>query len=140
MPQMYCKRSGIIILLSTLSFSTLFLSIFSSLTMGQTGDVLTNSQSDVIALSLSNMSLTDSATGLTSVTGTVLNNSTENVMNLKVDVTLYNADNITIRETSRFVTGPFTVYEPGSVERFSFLMSVEDFDYYTARAYAERVL
>jgi hypothetical protein len=137
---MYYKRSGIIILLTTLSFSTLFLSISSSLSMGQIGDVLTNSQSDIIALSLSNMSLTDSATGLTSVTGTVLNNSTENVMNLKVDVTLYDADNITIRETSRFVTGPFTVYEAGSVERFSFLMSIEDFEYYTARAYGERVL
>jgi hypothetical protein len=86
------------------------------------------------------MSITDSATGLTSVTGTVVNNSTENVMNIKVDVTLYDADNITIRETSRFVTGPFTVYDPGLVERFSFLMSTEDFDHYTARAYAERVL
>ncbi len=137
---MYYKRSGIIILLTTLSFSTLLLLNSSSLSMGQIGDVLTNSQSDIIALSLSNMSLTDSATGLTSVTGTVINNSTEKVMNLKVDVTLYDSDNITMIETSRFVTGPFTVYDPGSVERFSFLMSVEDFDYYTARAYAERVL
>ena len=137
---MYYKRSGIIILLTTLSFSTLFLSIFSSLSMGQISDVLPNSQPNVILLSISNMSITDSATGLTSVTGTVLNNSTENVMNIKVDVTLYDADNTTIRETSRFVTGPFTVYEPGSVERFSFLMSIDDFDHYTARAYAERVL
>lgn len=108
--------------------------------MGQISDVLTDSQPNVIVLSISNMSITDSATGLTSVTGIVLNNSTENVDNIKVDVTLYDANNITLRETSRFVTGPFTVYEPGSVERFSFLMSVEDFDYYTARAYAERVL
>ena len=137
---MYYKRSGIIILLTTLSFSTLFLSIFSSLSMGQISDVLPNSQPNVILLSISNMSITDSTTGLTSVTGTVLNNSTENVMNIKVDVTLYDADNTTIRETSRFVTGPFTVYEPGSVERFSFLMSIDDFDHYTARAYAERVL
>lgn len=140
MSQMYYKRSGIIFLFTALSFSTLFLSIFCSSSVGQISDVLTDSQPNVIVLSISNMSITDSATGLTSVTGIVLNNSTENVDNIKVDVTLYDADNITIRETSRFVTGPFTVYEPGSVERFSFLMSVEDFDYYTARAYAERVL
>ena len=140
MSHLYRESSKIIILLTTLSFSTLFLSAFSSLTMGQTSDILTSFQSEIIALSLSNMSLTDSATGLTSVTGTVLNNSTENVMNIKVDVTLYNADNITIGETSRYVTGPFTVYEPDSVERFSFLMSIEDFDHYNARAYAERVL
>jgi hypothetical protein len=108
--------------------------------MGQISDTLTNSQSNIILVSISNMSITDSATGLTSVTGNVLNNSTEDVMNIKVDVTLYDADNITIRETSRFVTGPFTVYEPGSIERFSFLMSVENFDHYAARAYAERVL
>ncbi len=108
--------------------------------MGQNSDVLTNSQSNVIMLSLSNISITNSATGLTSLTGTVLNNSTENVMTIKVDVTLYDTNNITIIETSRFISGPFTGYEPGSVERFSFLMSIEDFDHYTARAYAERVL
>ncbi|MDN5845549.1 MAG: hypothetical protein L0H53_04665 [Candidatus Nitrosocosmicus sp.] len=108
--------------------------------MGQISDTLTNSQPNIILLSTSNISITDSATGLISVTGIVLNNSTENVMNIKFDVTLYDADNSTIRETSRFITGPFTVYEPGLVERFSFLMSVEDFDHYTAGAYAERVL
>jgi hypothetical protein len=140
MSQINYKRSGIIILLVTISFSTLFLLIFSSLSMGQISDTLTNSQSNIILVSISNMSITDSATGLTSVTGNVLNNSTEDVMNIKVDVTLYDADNITIEETSRFVTGPFTVYEPGSMERFSFLMSVENFDHYAARAYAERVL
>ena len=139
MSQIYYDRSGIIIFLTTLSFSTLFLSTFSSSTMGQISDTLTDSQPNVILLSISNMSITDSATGLTSVTGTVLNNSTESVENMKVGVTLYDSDNKTIRETSRFVSGPFTVYEPNSTERFNFLMSVEEFDNYKASAYAERV-
>jgi hypothetical protein len=131
------KRSKIVILITIISFSALFSSEFSSPSMGQNSDVLTNSQSNVILLSISNISITKSATGLTSVTGTVLNNSTENVMTIKIDVTLYDANNITIKETSRFISGPFTGYEPGSVQRFSFLMSTEDFDHYTARAYAE---
>jgi len=48
-------------------------------------------------------------------------------------------DNKTIRDTSRFVSGPFTVYEPNSTEGFSFLMSVDDFDHHRATAYAETV-
>ncbi|HJR49311.1 MAG TPA: FxLYD domain-containing protein [Nitrososphaeraceae archaeon] len=134
---MYHKIFGINVLLIS---SFLLISIFFSLSFAQSDDDPKSSQPSFIILSVSDITLEDSATGLTSVTGTVLNNSTEDVMNIKVDVALYDSDNITIRETSRFVTGPFTVYEPGSVERFSFLMSVADFDHYDARAYAERVL
>jgi hypothetical protein len=134
---MYHKIFGINVLLIS---SFLLISIFFSLSFAQSDDDLKSLQPSFIILSISDMTLEDSTTGLTSVTGTVLNNSTENVMNIKVDVALYDSDNIPIRETSRFVTGPFTVYEPGSVERFSFLMSVADFDHYDARAYAERVL
>lgn len=133
---MYHKISGVNVLILSL---VLLFSIFFPLSFAQLDDNLNSSQPSILILSISDMILEDSVTGLTSVTGTVLNNSTENVMNIKVDVTLYDADNITIRETSRFVTGPFTVYEPGSVERFSFLMSIDGFDHYTARAYAERV-
>ncbi|MDN5847868.1 MAG: FxLYD domain-containing protein [Candidatus Nitrosocosmicus sp.] len=134
---MYHKISGVNVLLLS---SILLFSIFFPLSFAQLDDNLNSSQPSVLIISISDIILEDSTTGLTSVTGNVLNNSTENVMNIKVDVILYDADNITIRETSRFVTSPFTVYEPGSVERFSFLMSIEDFDHYTARAYAERVL
>lgn len=97
------------------------------------------SKPDIIILNTSSISLESSATGLTSITGTIQNNSTENVENMKVKVTLYGSDNKTIRDTSRFISGPFTVYEPNSTERFSFLMSVEAFDHYGATAYAERV-
>lgn len=88
---------------------------------------------------MSELSVQNSTTGLTSVSGTVHNNSTEDVENLKVNVTLYDSDNQTIRDTTRFVSGPFTVYEPNSTERFSFLMGVEEFDHYEATAFGERV-
>lgn len=85
------------------------------------------------------MMVGDSATGLTSITGTIQNNSTENVENMKVNVRLYDSENKTLRDTTRFISGPFTVYEPSSTERFSFLMSVEGFDHYKAAAFGERV-
>jgi hypothetical protein len=94
---------------------------------------------DVIILDIPNITVEESATGLTSITGTIQNNSTENVENIKIDVALLDADNNTIRDTSRFISGPFTVYQPNSTETFSFLMSVEEFDNYKAAAYAERV-
>ena len=137
---MHPKRSGFNMWLCTCLFSSIFLFSNSfSLSFAQLEDNLESSQPSIIDIALLNMTLTDSSTGLTSVTGTVINNSTENVENIKVNVVLYDSDNSEISETSRFVTGPFTVYEPGSTERFSFLMSVEEFDHYNATAYAEKV-
>ncbi|WP_148686287.1 FxLYD domain-containing protein [Candidatus Nitrosocosmicus hydrocola] len=98
-----------------------------------------NENSDIILLNITDINLKNSTTGLTSITGTIQNNSTENVENLQIDVWLLDAYNKVIRDTSRFVSGPFTVYEPNSTETFSFLMSVEEFDNYKATAYAEPV-
>jgi len=100
---------------------------------------LTNSNSNIIILNILNINLKNSTTGLTSITGTIQNNSTTDVENIQVDVTLYDSNNNTIRDTSRFVSGPFTVYGPNSTETFNFLMSVAEFDNYKAKAYAELV-
>lgn len=95
--------------------------------------------SNIIILNFSNIIVESSVTDLTSITGTIQNNSTENVANLRVNVTLYDANNNTIMDASRFVSSPFTVYEPNSTQSFSFLMSVKDFYNYVATAYAERI-
>jgi len=94
---------------------------------------------DIIILNITDINLEDSTTGLTSITGTIQNNSTIDVQNIQIDVTLLDADNNIIRDTGRFVSGPFTVYQPNSTESFSFLMSAEYFDKYEAKAYGERV-
>ena len=113
-----------------------------SLSYSQESRNLTSSsptdESGIVILDIQNITVEDSTTGLTSVAGTVQNNSTEEVVNIKVNVTLFNSNNETIRDTNRFVSGPFTVYESNATERFNFLMSTEDFDYYMATAYAER--
>ncbi|HET6589701.1 MAG TPA: FxLYD domain-containing protein [Candidatus Nitrosocosmicus sp.] len=106
----------------------------------ESGKLTSNSlRPEITILNMSEISVQNSTTGLTSVSGTIQNNSTANAENLKVNVTLYDSDNKTIRDTTRFVSGPFTIYEPNSTERFSFLMSVERFDHYKATAFGEQV-
>ena len=96
-----------------------------------------SNNSDIIVLDIPNITAEESVTGLTSVIGMVENNSTENVVNIKINITLSDSENSIIRDTNRFVSGPFTVYQPNSTESFSFLMSAEEFDNYVAKAYAE---
>ncbi|CAN5721543.1 hypothetical protein BH23THE1_BH23THE1_08390 [soil metagenome] len=92
-----------------------------------------------INLAISNITLGESATGLTSVNGVILNNSTMDVENIQMDVVLYDVNNNTIQDTSRFITTPFTIVKPNSTETFEFLMLTEEYDRYSAKAYAERV-
>lgn len=102
-------------------------------------NLFTNTRPAIIILNITNITVGNSATGLTTVSGTIQNNSTYTVDNLKVNVTLFDKNNNVIRDTSRFVSGPFTTYEHNSTDSFSFLMSVQDFDHYSARAFAERI-
>lgn len=121
----------------------LLISSFILSSFAQENENLTSDSNDpisnIIILNFSNIIVESSVTDLTSITGTIQNNSTENVANLRVNVTLYDANNNTIMDASRFVSSPFTVYEPNSTQSFSFLMSVEDFYNYVATAYAERI-
>lgn len=123
---------GSLIILATLSLALNF-----NFSHAQLTDNLPTSNPNTINLEISNITLGSSATDLISVDGIVLNNSTENVENLKIDVIIYDANNNTIRETSRFISSPFTIYEPASTENFSFLLSTNDFHNYTANAYAD---
>lgn len=90
-------------------------------------------------LAIPNITLGDSATELTSINGIILNNSTLDVENIQIDVVLYDANNNTIQDTSRFVTTPFTIVEPNSTETFEFLMLTEDYHHFNAIAFADRV-
>ncbi len=133
-------KSGIITISSIFIISiTLLLLISFYPSQAQPTGGISISQSNTINLAISNITLGDSPTGLISVNGIVLNNSTESVENIKVDVTLHDANNNTIRDTSRFISSAFYIFEPGSTVNFNFLMSTGDFDYYTARAYADRI-
>ncbi|WP_148686435.1 FxLYD domain-containing protein [Candidatus Nitrosocosmicus hydrocola] len=132
---MFLEKS---IITKSITLSTLFLPllVIMSLPMSTSSS---QENEDIIILNITDINLEDSTTGLTSITGTIQNNSTIDVQNIQIDVTLLDADNNIIRDTGRFVSGPFTVYQPNSTESFSFLMSAEYFDKYEAKAYGERV-
>jgi hypothetical protein len=133
-------KSGIIILSSSFIISTTLLLLISFYpSQAQSTGGISISQPNTINLAISNITLGDSPTGLISLNGVVFNNSTERVENIKVDVTLYDANNNTIRDTSRFISSAFYIFEPGSTVNFDFLMSTGDFNYYTARAYGDRI-
>ncbi len=93
---------------------------------------------DRINLSISNITVIESPTGLTGVDGIILNNSTANVKDVKVDIILFDPLNKTIEETTRSITSPLSTMEPGSTVGFSFLMSTTDVDHYDARSYGLR--
>lgn len=126
---------NILIILTALSTELSFYTSHAQLT-----ETLPSSEPDIVNLAISNITLGASTTGLISVNGIVLNNSTHDVQNMGIDVTIYDADNNAIRETSRFISSPFTIYEPTSTINFDFLMSAGDFHNYTAYAYADRAL
>jgi hypothetical protein len=133
----FMKPTSIILLTITLTI----LSVISPFyyTVAQPTNSTLPLKSNQVNLAVSNITLGYSPTGLIAVNGIILNNSTDNVENIKVDVTLYDANNITISETTRFISSAFYTYEPGSSENFSFLMGTENFQYYTARAYGDRI-
>ena len=128
-----------ILIISTLSIILLVLSlpvVYAQLQQGPVGSA--PPLPDRVNLSISNITVIESPTGLTGIEGIVLNNSTENIKDIKVDIMLFDPQNNSIEETTRSITSPLSTMEPGSTDVFSFLMSTEDFDRFDARSYGLR--
>ena len=130
-----------VMLLSVFSFVVIMtvLSINIRPSLAQSINSISYFQPEVTKIMISNLIVLKSASGVISVTGTVKNNSTETVDQIKVIVTLYNAEDNTKREIGRFISGPYTTYKPGSIEKFSFVINSMKYDYYTAKAQADIV-
>jgi hypothetical protein len=130
--------------ISILTISVLFIILFAvslsvvyaQLQQGPVGSV--PPLPDRINLSISNITVTESPTGLTGIDGIILNNSTENVKDVKIDIILLDPLNKTIEDTTRSITSTLSTMEPGTTVGFSFLMSTTDFDHYDARSYGLR--
>lgn len=56
-----------------------------------------------------------------------------------INITLFDDDNGSKKEFSRFGSEPFNVYPPNDIERFSFMTDSEKFDIFSAVAHAEKV-
>lgn len=114
--------------------------ILLSSSFAQTSTNILNFELDLVEISILNFTVNKSPSGFVSVTGTVQNNSTEVVDHILVNVIFYDTNNNIEKEFGRFVSGPFTVYDPNSIERFSFIIGKEDYEYYEAKAFANIVI
>lgn len=90
-------------------------------------------------LKIDEISVGDSPTGLISVEGTVHNNSTENIINVKIKVELLNANNGLVAEAERFITPPSSIFKPGYERQFDFLVTARNVDHYNITAYGDKV-
>ena len=91
-----------------------------------------------ISLKIDNIFVGDSPTGLIGVKGTVHNNSTENIVNVKVKVGLFDSNNELIIETQRFIMPASSIFKPGYERNFDFLVTAKDVDNYNITAYGDK--
>lgn len=95
--------------------------------------------STIVNLELKEIEVGESPTGLISVKGTTINNSTFNVRDVKVLVELFDHKNTTVSETSRFITPPSSTFKPGYERDFYFFVSANNVDHYKITAEGEKI-
>jgi hypothetical protein len=96
--------------------------------------------STIINLELRDIEVGESPTGLISVKGTAINNSTFDARDVKVLVELFDSKNTTVSETSRFITPASSTFKPGYERDFYFFVSANNVDHYKITAEGEKIL
>ena len=95
--------------------------------------------STVLNLELREIEVGESPTGLIYVKGTALNNSTSDTRDVKVLVQLFDVNNNTVSETSRFITPASSTFKPGYERDFYFFVSANNVDHYIITVEGEKV-
>ena len=95
--------------------------------------------STIINLELREIEVGESATGLITVKGTAINNSTFDARDVKVLVELFDSKNSTVSETSRFITPASSTFKPGYERDFYFFVSANNVDHYKITAEGEKI-
>jgi hypothetical protein len=129
----------VVILITVLIFYTFSYGIpFPMVVESQEQGKLNAFDDEKLYLKIDKISVGDSPTGLISVKGTVHNNSTENIINVKVKVELLNANNGLAAEAERFVTPASSIFKPGYESQFDFLVTARNVDHYNMTAYGDK--
>ncbi len=115
------------------------LNITASQVNSQEQGMINSLSSTIINLELKEIEVGESPTGLISVKGTAINNSTFDARDVKVLVELFDSKNITVSETSRFITPPSSTFKPGYERDFYFFVSANDVDHYKITAKGEKI-
>lgn len=95
--------------------------------------------STIINLELKEIEVGGSPTGLISVKGTAINNSTFDARDVKVLVELFDSNNSTVSETSRFISPASSTFKPGYERDFYFFVSANNVDHYKITAEGEKI-
>ena len=95
--------------------------------------------STIINLELREIEVGESPTGLITVKGTAINNSTFDASDVKVLVELFDSENTTVSETSRFITPASSTFKPGYERDFYFFVSANNVDHYKITAEGEKI-
>jgi hypothetical protein len=118
--------------------------IFSQWSWNMTGNAQEQGKINILSSTMVNLQLRDiqvgeSPTGLIYVKGTAINNSTFDARDVKVLVELFNSQNSTVSETSRFITPASSTFKPGYERDFYFFVSANNVDHYKITAEGEKM-
>lgn len=127
--------------LRSLVFSGLIIGASISVTTsyGQEQGRINTLSNTILNLELREVDVGESPTGLIYVRGTAINNSTFDTRDVKVLVQLYDSNNSTVSETSRFITPASSTFKPGYERDFYFFVSATNVDHYEITAEGEKV-
>ena len=133
-------RNSFILIPSVLLVFLFLVDLTANQINSQEQGMINSLSSTIVNLELKEIEVGESPTGLISVKGTAINNSTFDVRDVKVLVELFDQKNTTVSETSRFITPPSSTFKPGYERDFYFFVSANNVDHYKITAEGEKIL
>jgi hypothetical protein len=132
-------RNSFIMISSVLLVIIFLVNLTANLVNSQEQGMINSLSSTIINLELREIEVGESPTGLISVKGTAINNSTFDTRDIKVLVEFFDSKNTTVSETSRFITPPSSTFKPGYERDFYFFVSANNVDHYKITAEGEKL-
>jgi hypothetical protein len=132
-------RNSFILIPSVLIVIIFLVNLSTNQVNSQEQGIINSLSSTIINLGLREIEVGESPTGLITVKGTAINNSTFDTRDVKVLVELFDSKNSTVSETSRFITPASSTFKPGYERDFYFFVSANNVDHYKITAEGEKV-
>jgi hypothetical protein len=132
-------RNSFILILNVLIAVIFLINLTANPVNSQEQGMINSLSSTIINLELKEVEVGETPTGLISVKGTTINNSTFDARDVKVTVELFDSKNSTVSETSRFITPPSSTFKPGYERDFYFFVSANNVDHYKITAEGEKI-
>ena len=132
-------RNSFILILNVLLVIVFLVNLAANPINSQEQGIINSLSSTMISLELKEIEVGESPTGLISIKGTAINNSTFDARDVRVLVELFDSKNSTVSETSRFITPASSTFKPGYERDFYFFVSANNVDHYKITAKGEKI-